>query len=264
MIPYFQFLHFNLGPVTIQVWGLCVAAGLLAAAFFISHLAKKYLLSKTLALDLVLWATLGGFVGARLGHVLFYSLDYYLARPIEILYVWHGGLSSFGGFTGAVIAVWIFAKVRRLKWKEFLPYADILTHGLWLGWGIGRLGCFLIHDHPGTLTHFIGAVQYPGGARHDLGLYESILGFLLFGFCYLVFPKFVKKQWGLVTAVSWLLYAVARFGLDFLRASDLPGSDARYSGLTPAQWGMAALVLALTFLLVYGTMRRQTKTGEVA
>jgi len=128
--------------------------------------------------------------------------------------------------------------------------------GLWLGWGIGRVGCFLIHDHPGTLSHFMLAVKYPGGARFDLGLMESILGFLLFGIFALLFSRLTKIRSGLVVGWSVACYAVARFFLDFLRATDLPGSDVRYGGLTPAQWGMLTVVAVLTFKLIYDRMGR--------
>ncbi|MDO8625853.1 MAG: prolipoprotein diacylglyceryl transferase [Candidatus Magasanikbacteria bacterium] len=272
MIPYFQFIHINLGPITIYVWGLFVALGILAAAWLANFLAKRYILSSPLILDASLAAIIGGFLGARIFHVIFYEAAFYLQNPLEVFYIWHGGFSSFGGFLGALAAVWIFLKIRHLTYKEFLPYVDLLTTSLWLGWGIGRIGCFLIHDHPGTLTNFIGAVRFPMLAvtdsnipmpedpiyfipRHDLGLYESILGFILFGLSWVLLPRLAKKQWGLLANITWLIYAVARFGLDFLRATDLENSDARYGGLTPAQWGMLALIFALTSVLLYGRLK---------
>ncbi len=256
MLPYFQFTTIPLGPITIQVWGLMVSLGIVAAVLLMSFLAKKYFLSSQVVLDLAVWAIIGGFIGARFFHVVFYHLDYYIQYPGEVIAFWHGGASSLGGFVGALVAVWIFAKIRKFTWKDFLPYADIASVSLWLGWGIGRLGCFFIHDHPGTLSHFFLAVKYQGGARHDLGLYESLLGFLLFTIYYLLFKRIFKKGWGVVAAYSWIGYAVARFGLDFLRASDLPQSDIRYLYLTPAQWGMATIVLVLTSLLIFAKIKR--------
>ena len=243
--------------MVIQVWGLLVALGIIAAVLVMLHLAKKYLLSKEVLLDLSIWVLVSGFIGARVFHVLFYNLDYYLVRPLDALKFWQGGASSLGGLFGAGVAVWIFAKLRRFSWIEFLPYLDVAAVSLWLGWGIGRIGCFLIHDHPGTLSHFMLSVNFPGGARHDLGLYESILGFVLFTIFILLFKRLAKLRWGLVSGFSLGLYAVARFFLDFLRASDVPDSDIRYAHLTPAQWGMAFVVAMLTFLLVYGKIKRQ-------
>lgn len=267
MIPYFQFLSFKIGPLTIQVWGLCVALGIIAAVLLSTYLARKYLLPEEPILDMSIWALISAFLFARAFHVLFYNFDFYYQFPSEILAFWHGGLSSLGGFFGAFLAVYVFAKVRGFKLKELWAYFDIMSVGLWLGWGIGRIGCFLIHDHPGTLSHFILSVKYPGGARYDLGLYESILGFFLFGVFMLLFKRLVKKSWGLVTQFSFLVYAVARFFLDFLRANDLPNSDVRYAHLTPAQWGMIAVVIGLTAMLISGKVKRlkdKKKTGEIA
>lgn len=257
MIPFFQYNAILFGPVVLQVWGMCVAAGIVAATLLAVRLARKYVLPEEPILDMIIWALVGAFLMARVFHVVFYNLSYYLQNPLEVFAFWHGGMSSLGGFFGALLTLYIFAKVRHFTLKELWPYFDILSVALWLGWGIGRIGCFLIHDHPGTLTHFVLSVQYPGGARHDLGLYESILGFVLFGVFMLAFKPLIKKRWGLVTVLSSLCYAIARFFLDFLRATDLPNSDARYAMFTPAQWGMLVIILALTFTLFSDKLRQQ-------
>ncbi len=258
MLPFFQFDKIMVGPVAIHVWGLMVALGIIAAVFLMSYLAKKYILSKEVVVDLAIWIIIFSFVFARIFHVVFYGLDYYLENPLDVFKIWEGGASSFGGFFGAALAVYLFAKKRSLSWNEMLPYFDIGAVSLWLGWGIGRIGCFLTHLHPGKLTNFFLAVNYPAGARHDLGLYESLLGFLLFALCYLLFKSFIKIRWGLVAGFSIASYAVARFFLDFLRASDLPMSDARYFSLTPAQWGMTMILITLTFLAIYGRIKRNS------
>lgn len=279
MIPFFQIASVTVGPITLYVWGFMVALGLLSATAVFRFLTKRYVLSPVIATDMSLWALLGGFVGARLSHVLLYEPVFYYTHPGEIIKIWHGGLSSFGGFVGAVAAVRIFMALRRITWREFLPYADLATTSLWLGWGIGRIGCFLIHDHPGTLTSFIGGVAYPSFVnasgvwvqhpiRHDLGLYESLLGFALFIVAWFLLPRLIRKRLGLTAAITWLMYAAARFLLDFLRATDLPNSDLRYWQLTPAQWGMIGVMVILTGSLLYATLKPKTNSkttfGEVA
>lgn len=259
MIPFFQYNTILIGPVVLQVWGIWVSLGIIAALILATRLAKRLVLPEEPIVDMAIWALLGAFLGARAFHIVFYNLDYYLANPGEVLAFWHGGLSSFGGFFGAIFALYLFAKKRHFTLAELWPYFDIMAVSLWLGWGIGRIGCFFIHDHPGTLTHFLLGAQFPGGVRHDLGLYESILGFALFGIFILAFKPLIKKRWGLVTQLSSLGYAIARFFLEFLRATDLPGSDARYASLTPAQWGMLAVTVALTSLLIFGTVKQPKK-----
>ena len=107
-------------------------------------------------------------------------------------------------------------------------------------------------------------MRFPAGARFDLGLLESLLAFLLFTLYSLLFSRLIKLRWGLVFILSFMDYAIARFLLDFLRATDLPVSDIRYGGLTPAQWGMIALFLGLTLLLILSNIKRKSKIGEVA
>jgi len=275
MIPYFHFELIQIGPIAIHVWGLMVALGVASGVTFAYYFCKKHLLSGEVAVDLAIWMLAGALIMARVFHALFYDPVYFAQNPEEIIKFWRGGASSLGGFVGAAAALWWFAKKRHFTFKEILPYLDIVALGLWLGWGIGRLGCFLTHQHPGKLTNFVLGVKYAGGARFDLGLLESILGFSLFIVFYLLFKKLIKIRFGLVAGFSAAGYAVARFFLDFWRATpDLPanastalqagfpGGDVRYYSLTPAQWGMLAVLLALTLMFVLGKMKR--KNGEVA
>ncbi len=256
MIPFFQYNYFLVGPLTIQVWGLFVAGGVLAAVFFGTNLVKKYLLSEDAFLDAAVWVLFSALFFARVFHILFYELEFYVAHPEELIKFWHGGASSLGGFFGAFFALFIFKSIRRFSLKELWPYLDVMTVSLWLGWGIGRLGCFMIHDHPGILSNFFLAVKFPGGSRLDLGLMESLLAFIIFAIYFVNFKWFIKKSWGLVTIFSVMTYAAGRFILDFFRSTDLAFSDVRYAFLTPAQWGMVVIIISLTLVLFSAKIRR--------
>ncbi len=264
MIPYFQYNTIVFGPLTLQVWGLWVSLGFVVAAVLAYQLAKRYVLSEQVMLDLAVWSVVGGFIGARAFHILFYEPAYYYQYPGELLKFWHGGASSLGGFFGAAVAVYLFSKVRHFTFKELLPYFDIGFLSFWLGWAIGRLGCFFIHDHPGRLTNSFLAVNFPSGPRFDLGFLEVIISAGVFIITALLFKYLIKKGWGHVAGYSLALYAVARFFLDFLRATDLPFSDPRYAGLTPAQWGMTSILAVLTMLLIWRKIGKQKINGEVA
>lgn len=263
MIPYFFRNTISAGPLTFQVWGLFVSLGALLALILFLHLAKKRGLARDFVYDLFVWLLVGGILGARIVHVLFYEPAYYYTHPAEIAAFWQGGASSLGGFLGAAAALWILIKIKKLSWREILPYADLAGVVLWLGWAIGRLGCFMIHDHPGILTNNFLAVNFPGGARLDLGLFESIVSLSIFIIVYFGYKKW-HGQPGMTLAVGFWLYSFIRFFMDFLRAQDLLMADVRYAGLTPAQWGMALLFVTLTSWLMRAKIQRKKSSGEVA
>lgn len=245
MVPYFYYSTINLGFLEINTWGLFAALGFGLAIYIAWRHARCRGQNPNLILDLSFWLIIASVIGARLAHVFFYDWGFYRANPTEIWKIWHGGLSSFGGFAGAAIVGLIYLWKKRL---DLFGYSDTFIFALPAGLVCGRVGCFLIHDHPGTLTNFILGVKYPGGARHDLGLYLGVFDIILFAVFYAVektpFRKlFFKTQppKGFYVAAFALVYGIARFFLDFLRAYDLPGSDARYGGLTPAQYGSIIL-----------------------
>jgi phosphatidylglycerol:prolipoprotein diacylglycerol transferase len=154
------------------------------------------------------------------------------------------GLSSYGGFIGSVLGLVIWKRRRRLP---ALPFADVVVFGLPFGWFFGRMGCFVVHDHPGRVTDFALAVdEYRFGAppfepRHDLGLYEV---FWAAG-CILVLLVLVRKKHpvGFFTGIVPLLYGPIRFFLDYLRVPPIEGGDVRYLGLTPAQYASIGVTL---------------------
>lgn len=241
MIPYFYYPTINFGLVTISTWGLFAAIGFGLAIYIAWRHARCRQQNPEVILDLSFWIIIAAIVGARLGHVFFYDWGFYRANLSEIWKIWHGGLSSFGGFFSATIVGLIYLWKKRL---DLLDYSDTFIFVLPAGLASGRIGCFLIHDHPGTLTNFFLGVKYPDSIRHDLGLYLGMLDIILFAAFYMMEKTFLGKLFfrtrppkGFYVAAFALVYGVARFFLDFLRAYDLPGSDARYGGLTPAQYG---------------------------
>ena len=242
-----------------------VALGVLVGAWIAGKRAGE---RKNMVLDRAFWIVVAGFIGARLGEVLFYDPKFYLANPGEILKFWHGGLSSYGGFLGAAIMLWWFYGRRPSITNYQLPItkhfwhdADALAWGFVPGWLLGRIGCFLIHDHPGTFTHFILGVKFPDGVRHDLGLYDAILALGILT----IFMVARKRPHG----VGWcaktlmIIYPIVRFFFDFLRAGPPISDDLRYFGLTAAQYGsIIILVMMLCFIITqqYGKISSRTTT----
>lgn len=233
MLPYFSATIIPLGPVNIQVWGLFVAIGIIVSVLLARWYALRHDLDAETILDLSSWSVLGGIVGARLGHVLFYAPSRYIADPLSILRVWEGGMSMFGAFIGAAIAATIYFHRTDLNWPK---YVDAIAFAFPLGYGIGRIGCFLIHDHPGTLSSLFFAIKFPGGPRLDHGMLLSLVGFAIFAWFITIELKNPSKRLHGYLARLALSYGLARFILDFFRAYDLPNADIRFGSLTPAQY----------------------------
>jgi phosphatidylglycerol:prolipoprotein diacylglycerol transferase len=152
----------------------------------------------------------------------------------------------FGGFLGAAAVFFFYCQRKSLDW---IAYADTLAWGLPWGCGVGRIGCFLIHDHPGTLTHSLLGVKYPDGSvRHDHGLYLSLIGFAT-GFWFLWLNRKNRRP-GFWFGAYMIVEGITRFGLDFLRTV-----DATYWGLTPTQYLSVPMVL-IGIWLVKGMPRK--------
>lgn len=234
MIPYFTAITWHVGPIPIQVWGLFVALGILLGLQVSRWYACRIGLRKEVVDDTAVWIVAGALLGARLWHVLLYEPAFYWQNPIEILQIWHGGMSVMGGFLIAfAVGIW---RLRKGGYSVG-EYANALVFGLPFGLMIGRIGCFLIHDHPGIACPGCAlAVFYPDGvARLDHGLLLSLNGALM-SLLFLWLVRRERAPWFFV-AVFGLWYGVMRFALDFLRVG-----DTRWWGLTSTQYACLTLV----------------------
>ncbi|KPK15226.1 MAG: hypothetical protein AMJ62_09920 [Myxococcales bacterium SG8_38] len=236
-----------LGDVlSIQPFGVLVAIGVVLGAWVAGRFARRNGLDPVVTGDLVTYAVVTGFILGYLLNGLFYERDAVreILRDPSLFFSTWLGLSSYGGFFGGILGCFIWRYRRKMP---LLPYANAICFALPFGWLFGRTGCFVVHDHPGKVTDFALAVaDYRFGAppyepRHDLGLYELIFSALIIAlFVWLEHRR--RRPVGFYCALLPLLYAPARFFLDFLRAPPLEGGDVRYGGLTPAQWSSVVML----------------------
>jgi phosphatidylglycerol:prolipoprotein diacylglycerol transferase len=237
MLPYFELRVIALpGGLSLAVFGSLVVLGVFAGVAFAERRARAVGLPVATLHGAIGWALVPGFALAHLVALLPDGGPHRAFGVGAALQFWNG-MSSFGGIAGAGLGLWLRF---RHEPRVLLTVAEVLAPALVVGWPFGRLGCALVHDHVGRLSGFPLAIAFPGGARHDLGLYE-----LLYTVAVLLPAALVlcRKPRPPGTILAWLalLYAPARFLGDFLRATDLPGSDPRYAGLTLAQLGCIAL-----------------------
>jgi phosphatidylglycerol:prolipoprotein diacylglycerol transferase len=233
LVPERLFGGFPPVPLALKPFGTLVALGVyFGCASAVRH-SRHLGMSERTMVSFLTHIVIISFV---LGHMLD-TISYYPAEvvrdPLVLLRLWEG-LSSFGGFVGAVVAgvVW------RLRYKtSILAYADVVASSFPVSWTFGRLGCTVAHDHPGVRSSAWYAVQYPDGGRLDLGLYELVITVPLM-IVFLILQK-RPRPWGFYAGVMCAYYAPLRFLLDFLRerenmpvAGIVAGGDARYVGLT--------------------------------
>ncbi len=240
MIPYVDLANFTIAGATFYTFGLLVALGVLLGHAIVSHRQQRLGLGPSREADLFCLFTFAvAFFFAHLVDVIFYRPDL-LRRDWRELFMVHHGLSSFGGFIGTIVGAVVFLRARGLP---FWSYSDLAAYAFPFGWLLGRAGCAVAHDHKGRLSSSWLAVRFPEGARFDLGLLELALTPLLVAVVITVDRH--DRRPGMITGALAVAYAIIRFPLDFLRASDLGAeSDPRHLGLTPAQWACFALLAA--------------------
>ncbi|MNJ22883.1 Prolipoprotein diacylglyceryl transferase [compost metagenome] len=109
MMIYWSFnpILASIGPFSIHWYGVLFVGAFLMAKFVMARIFKAEDVPEELAERLFYFALVGGIVGARLAHCLFYDPAHYLSHPMEILRVWEGGLASHGGMAGILIALWL-------------------------------------------------------------------------------------------------------------------------------------------------------------
>jgi len=241
-IPWFQFPVLRIGPLSIQSFGLLAALGVLTAAEVTARASARLGEDPEVVRNFALVGLLAGILGGHLVDLFFYHPED-LSRPRAVLEFWQG-LSSMGGLLGGILAAAVYFRRKRIPFQR---YADAFALGVPLGWGVARLGCFSVHDHPGIHTSFPLAVQFPDGPRHDLGLYGALLLFAITGLVWLLQRRGLLRDQRL--AVVAVVYGVARFLLDFLRTREVvigpdyyARPDGRLLGLTFAQWFTLLLV----------------------
>ena len=227
-----------IGPIAIRWYALAYVAGLLLGWHYVARLARRRPVGVPPAAidDLLIWMTLGVILGGRIGYVLFYNLEHYLAQPADALAVWQGGMSFHGGLLGVIAAMVLFAHRRQVP---LLSLGDLVAAATPIGLFFGRIANFINGELYGRQADVAWAMVFPRGgpmARHPSQLYEAALeGLVLFGvLAWLVWRTGALRRRGLVAGVFLAGYALARIAAELFREPD-PQLGFLLSGLTMGQ-----------------------------
>jgi phosphatidylglycerol:prolipoprotein diacylglycerol transferase len=243
-------------PPSIKPFGALVALGVYIGSVVAMRRARQRGLDQNKMNRFIFWVVGLGFVGAHLLDAIFYHPARVARDPLYLFALWDG-LSSYGGFIGAIFGAFAY----RFRFREkILPMCEVICSAFPLAWVFGRAGCSVVHDHPGRVSDAWFAVRYPlqGVAgdgvvgRFDMGLYECVLTIPLAIAFWWLWRRRPLRPVGFYIGIMCVAYAPVRFLLDFLREREgagLVGGDPRYGGLTPAQWAcFGLLALGIWFL----------------
>lgn len=154
----------------------------------------------------------------------------------------HARYSSLGGVFGSLIGVTLYFRFAKVAGEWRTRYLDVLAYAFPFGWTFLRLGCTLVHDHPGRHTSSWLAVQFPDGPRYDLGLLEMLLS--LAAAC--TFAVLGRKPRPPGYFLQWIVVCgPIRIALDLLREN-----PPRILGLTADQIGGLALTAASVWIVL--------------
>ncbi|MDR1414172.1 MAG: prolipoprotein diacylglyceryl transferase [Puniceicoccales bacterium] len=171
----------------------------------------------------------GVIIGGRLGYMLLYYFEKFLKNPLEIFAIWHGGMSSHGGFAGVIIAMIVFCKRNNIR---LLPLADICSTIAPFGFFLGRVANFINGELYGKISEVKWAVIFPQStyftanifeisARHPSQLYEAFLeGLLLFAYVQIRFWSKKNIAPGQLSGEFLILYAIFRIFTECFREPD--------------------------------------------
>jgi phosphatidylglycerol:prolipoprotein diacylglycerol transferase len=274
-------MGFQLGPLTIRYYGIILMVGALAAAWLASIEARRRKQNPELVWDGLVWVLVGGIIGARIWHILTppqsmaapppigqgLTTSYYLTHPLDALAIWNGGLGIPGAVIGGMLALYWFARNRKLN---FAMWADIVAPALALGQAIGRWGNFVNRELYGAPTDLPwGITSNPNDVIrvqlgltdanmkfHPLFLYESIFNLANMAFLLWLGRRYQSRlKFGDLFLIYLITYPTARFFLEFLRLD-----TSQVGSLNINQAVMAVVALAAAAALFW-RHRRQEKTS---
>jgi phosphatidylglycerol:prolipoprotein diacylglycerol transferase len=260
--PQWNPVALNLGPLAVHWYGLTY---LVAFALFMI-LARWRLKHEPYASalqgsnpwtfehveDLLFYGVLGVIIGGRVGYCLFYKPGYYGSHPLEIFFVWQGGMSFHGGMLGVILAMVLWARIHKRPWLEV---TDFIAPCVPTGLASGRVGNFINGELWGRVadSDLPWAMVFPQSGslvpRHPSQIYQFLLeGLLLFALLWW-FAKTPRPR-GAVSGLFLMGYGVCRFTAEYFREPDaflglLSG------GLSMGQWLCVPMVIFGALLFAY-------------
>lgn len=260
--PEIDPIIFQIGPVAIRWYGLMYLIGFALCYLLLRYRARQGSdwTNKDVE-DLIFFGALGVIAGGRIGYVLFYQWQTFVADPLYLIRITEGGMSFHGGLVGVLLAVGWFARSRA---KKFWDVTDFLAPGVPLGLLFGRLGNFINGELWGKPTDVPWGFVVNGQRLHASQLYEAFLEGVVLFFILWFFSARPRPTMA-VSGVFLIFYGSFRFLVEFVRVPDAHLGESGYLAfgwLTMGQVLSAPMFLAGA-VLVWLAYRKPATTARV-
>jgi prolipoprotein diacylglyceryl transferase len=237
----------DFGLLKISWYGLTWSASILMAYFLTKIVFKRENKDYEHTTIFVQYIFLGAIIGARIFDVLYYHFDAFIARPMLMLEIMNGGLSSHGAMLGVAVALLLFAK--QYEDYTFIWCLDRVAMSMPLLGGFVRIGNFINSELYGKASDLPWAVIFPLSdpqaiPRHPVQLYEALWLFLCFAIFWFIYKTRTVRN-GFFSAMFLILVLGGRLIIEFLK-----DSDTYYGFLSNTQWVSAVAVLIGVVVLV--------------
>jgi len=256
-VQTFDPIAFHIFGLPIRWYGISYIAGFLLAALILKVRIRtdpRYPLAFSV-LDFLTYAAIGAIAGGRLGEIVFYNSEYYLDHPLEMLFLWKGGMASHGGMIGVFVAALIFARRHRINPLVLIDDVVLATlPGLFLG----RIANFVNSEMVGSVTDVWWAVVYPihdMQPRHPVQLYQAAAEgpFLA---CILLTALRLKMSPGGLASLFLISYGGLRCLTEIFRERD-PAYLGYWHGMTNGQLlSIGMIVLGIVCLTIFDLSKR--------
>lgn len=235
---------FKIGSWGPRWYGLMFAIGFLVGYSIMQRIFQREGRRLEDLSSLLYHIMIGTIVGARLGHCLFYAPDHYLKNPVEILFMWEGGLASHGGAIGVLIAVWLYK--RKHPDQGYIWLADRLSIAIALTAACIRIGNFFNSEIVGKPSNVPWAIIFVQNGenfpRHPAMLYESLSYLLLAALLFLIYHKTSAKIRGQMTGLMLAWIFISRFLIEFVKENQV-----QFESNLPINMGQ---ILSLPFIVL--------------
>jgi prolipoprotein diacylglyceryl transferase len=277
-----DFIHWNVSPEIINImgfslryYGILFACGIMLCVFTLKWIFRNECIPLSKLDTLTIYGVIGIFVGARLGHCLFYEPSYYLSNPIEIMlpinflpeggikFIGYQGLASHGGALGLIIALFLYS--RKTK-HSVIDTIDLIAVVAALGAGFIRLANLMnseIIGMPATRSWAFIFERVDNVPRHPAQLYEAISYFLIFAIMILLYnTRRAKLKNGFFFGLVLILIFTARFIIEFFKENQVGFEDGMAFNMGQLL-SLPYIVIGLGFMM-YGLIKTEKVNREMS